>query len=251
MKYQITKKITKFNQTNLILKATGGIQHSTGNGEDTDEGNNKYFNTADREANAHAFIDSDSITQNVEWNKLAWHARRPGSLTNWGIEMCETKDPVKFQEIWNRAVWLWAYLFTRVSIPAITNITINTLRSHDEENRMYHKGNKNNHTDPTAYFAKFGKNMDMFRADVQKSINDYMALKADVMALVKKGIITDPKYWTENEEYTPEAVKQLIKNSGGLDALFEQKIITDKEYWSGNEFKTEYVRIIISRMAKA
>lgn len=56
MSYEITKKITKYNQSGISMnKVVGGILHSTGNGEDTSTGNNNWFNTGDRKANAHFF----------------------------------------------------------------------------------------------------------------------------------------------------------------------------------------------------
>lgn len=173
MSYEIINRITKYNQTNILFNAKGGIQHSTGSpvGEDSDEGNFAWFNGGNRGGNAHFFIDDDSLSQFVDTKYQAYHARYPANSLYWGSEMCETKNALKFQKQWDRQVWLWAYLFTQVANPKITKISIDNLRSHDEENQINHKGDKDNHTDPTKFWGKFGKTMDDMRHDVQIEIN--------------------------------------------------------------------------------
>lgn len=194
MGYQITKKITKHNQTFLTLSGQGGIQHSTGNGEDTALGNFEYFNAADRMANAHFFVDAGNILQFVELDQVAYHARNPANSHVWGIEACETTDKTKFLQIWDNLVWLWAHLFTEVASPRIYSITSDTLRSHDEENRLNHPGDSSNHNDPTAYFRKFGKSMDLLRLDVQNRINTILIEKV----LGNTYLIGVQDYWREN-----------------------------------------------------
>lgn len=169
--YEIIKKITSYNQSEKWFNATGGIQHSTGNEKDTSLGNANWFNTGNRGGNAHYFTDNLNIVQTVETNQVAYHARNPANGNKWGCEMCQTLDANEFNEIWKRQVWLWGYLFTEVANPKITNITIETLRSHDEENQINHIGDRDNHTDPTGYFALFGKTMQDMRDAVQKYID--------------------------------------------------------------------------------
>jgi len=152
----------------MALTSTGGIQHSTGNGNDTADNNYQYFNSGDRGANAHFFTDAENILQFVETNQRAGHARSPANSMFWGCEMCETRDKEKFRKIWDNQVWLWSYLFR---IARITKVSIENLRSHAEENEINHAGDRNNHTDPNDYFAKFGKTMDDMRTDVQKMLN--------------------------------------------------------------------------------
>lgn len=194
MSYPILKKITQYNQTWIPLAAVGGIQHSTGNGEDSDEGNFQYFNSGNRGANAHFFLDADSITQTVETNTVAYHARNPANSLMWGCEMCETRNLEKFKEIWARQVWLWAHIFVEVANPKITKVDTKTLRSHDEENKLNHPGDPENHQDPTAYFKMFGKTMDDMRREVQKTVNDMLMLKV----INNPYLINRPQYWLDN-----------------------------------------------------
>lgn len=48
------------------------VVHYTANDGDTDEGNGKYFDTANRKASAHYFVDDDSATISVPDNYVAW-----------------------------------------------------------------------------------------------------------------------------------------------------------------------------------
>lgn len=48
------------------------VWHYTANDGDTDEANGKYFNSPNRNASAHYFVDDDSITQSVPDNYVAW-----------------------------------------------------------------------------------------------------------------------------------------------------------------------------------
>ena len=74
------------------------VIHYTGNDGDTDEANGKYFQGPNRQASAHDFVDDNSVTHSVPYNKVAWHCggkkyyhskcRNANSI---GIEICDTK----------------------------------------------------------------------------------------------------------------------------------------------------------------
>lgn len=102
-------------KTNLANRANYGdsrslksikyiVIHYTGNDGDTDENNGIYFKNNAIETSAHYFVDSDSITQSVPDNYIAWHCgaivyrhticRNANSI---GIEIC---DDVKNGEIY-------------------------------------------------------------------------------------------------------------------------------------------------------
>jgi N-acetylmuramoyl-L-alanine amidase len=243
--YQINKKITKFNQTNQPLNASGGIMHSTGNGDDSVAGNYNYFNTADRGANAHFFLDSTEIAQFTEtWNK-AFHARSPANEMFIGVEMCETTSLEKFQQIWNRTIWLWANLFTSVIYPRITKVTIDNLRSHHEENDINHAGDSGNHVDPTRFIGMFGKTMNDLRSEVQIAIDNICFEKA----ANSTKIIKSPEYWVSNcqmgKTINGSWMAQVIKNFVAMyrtcqtfeetvDYLVTVKILGSPDYWKNN-----------------
>lgn len=69
-----TKLANKKNYGNF--RSTSNIKyiviHYTGNNGDTDENNGKYFANNIVQASAHYFVDSDSITQSVPDNHVAW-----------------------------------------------------------------------------------------------------------------------------------------------------------------------------------
>ncbi|MDP4174149.1 MAG: N-acetylmuramoyl-L-alanine amidase [Bacteroidota bacterium] len=168
MSYEIIQRYISKNRSYLPLVARGTVVHETASPGDSDESEFNYFNAGagGRSASAHAFIDNDSITNTVPWNEQAWHAGPTANHNFIGIELCNTLDPSKFQEIWNRAVWLFAYV--HVNVIKVTAITKETLMSHAEVSA---KWGETNHTDPVAYFANHGKTVDMFRAEVQEAIN--------------------------------------------------------------------------------
>lgn len=74
------------------------VIHYTGNDGDTDSANAKYFQTANRGASAHYFVDDDSVTQSVPDTNIAWHCGTSGkyyhstcrNTNSIGVEMCDT-----------------------------------------------------------------------------------------------------------------------------------------------------------------
>ncbi len=79
------------------------VIHDTGNVTDSDEGNANYFCTGSRNASAHYFVDSDSITQVVKDDDCSWHCgdgRGRYGITNRnsiGIELCRVNNKVTYQ----------------------------------------------------------------------------------------------------------------------------------------------------------
>jgi N-acetylmuramoyl-L-alanine amidase len=77
--------------------------HDTGNYNDSDEGNAKYFVTGTRNASAHYFVDDNSITQVVLDHDGAFHCgdgHGANGITNnnsLGIEMCRVNGTVTAQ----------------------------------------------------------------------------------------------------------------------------------------------------------
>jgi hypothetical protein len=78
--------------------------------------------------------------------------------------MCvpKTHDPIKFQEIWNRTVWLVADAFVRYGWD-----TGPGLWSHQG---MSNKYRETDHLDPIAYFKEYGKTFIDFVFDVDAMI---------------------------------------------------------------------------------
>ena len=98
----------KTNLTKYNFKAGGNaikylVIHDTGNKNDSDEGNAKYFSVDGRKASAHYFVDDDSCTQLVKDVDIAWHVGDGKGLygiknnNSIGIEMCRVNDTVTSQ----------------------------------------------------------------------------------------------------------------------------------------------------------
>ena len=102
------------------------IIHYTGNEKDTAKANANYFNTADRSASAHYFVDDSFIYQVVEDYCGAWHignsvtdANNQNSI---GIEMCTSSDYIVSETTENNTVELVKYLMDKYGI-SIENVT--------------------------------------------------------------------------------------------------------------------------------
>lgn len=89
------------------------VWHYTANDGDTDEANGKYFNSPNRNASAHYFVDDDSVTQSVPDNYVAWSVggnrysnyKTTGGAKLYGIannantlniELCDTQKNGKY-----------------------------------------------------------------------------------------------------------------------------------------------------------
>lgn len=167
MNYPITHRFISKNRSGKPLNAKGTVLHETATPGASDEAEFNYFNSGNRNASAHAFVDYDSITQTIPWDEQAWHAGSTANKNYIGIELCHYDDEEKFQEVWKRAVWLFAWV--HVYVIKQTSITKDTLMSHAE---VSNKWRESTHQDPIAYFAQFSKTVDDFRSEVQSLINN-------------------------------------------------------------------------------
>lgn len=169
MSYPIVKNYLTANRSNKPLKAVGMVLHSTATQGATDETEVRYFDSnPDRQASAHGFVDWDSITNTVPYTEKAWHAGGTANSKFIGVELCEPQghDVTKFNEVWKRATWYFAYIF--VNVLKIKLVTKENLMSHAEVSVMWRESD---HQDPVAYFKSYGKTVDMFRTEVQNQIN--------------------------------------------------------------------------------
>lgn len=173
--YSIQTRYIAKNRSYRKLNPIGTVLHSTATPGATDYNEFVYFNRAYRGASAHAFVDWDSITQTIPWYEKAWHAAEPANSMFIGIELCEPRDndpdrQRKFNEVWKRAVWLFAYVHVNlIKRGAPRKITKYNLMSHNEVSL---KWRNTTHTDPTGYFRKYGKTVDQFRQEVQTKVNE-------------------------------------------------------------------------------
>ena len=114
------------------------VMHYTGNEKDTAKANSNYFQSANRQASAHFFVDDNNIYQSVALKNVAWHC---GGSTyyhstcrnsnSFGIEMCCTAGNYKISNktIENSAK-LCANLCKRIGITA-SQVDTYVLRHYD------------------------------------------------------------------------------------------------------------------------
>ncbi|MDR0292757.1 MAG: N-acetylmuramoyl-L-alanine amidase [Oscillospiraceae bacterium] len=140
--------------------------------------NNNHWNqnTPDgQQVCVHGFIGklaSGSIAtyQTLPWNYRGWHcgkgAKGSGNDTHISFEICEDGlvDAAYFNAVYKEAVELCAYLCKEYSFDPLSD---GVIIGHYEG---YKRGIASNHSDPSNWFQKQGKNMDDFRSEVKKSL---------------------------------------------------------------------------------
>ncbi|MDD4797224.1 MAG: N-acetylmuramoyl-L-alanine amidase [Eubacteriales bacterium] len=125
------------------------------------------WNKADVEKSIHYFVDDTTIINTLPEDYWGWHCGKPINSVSVGMEICEPRqwktDSAYFNAAWQRATWLAAQICSRWDIPA------ENVLGHYE---AYAKGLSNsNHADPSHWFPFFGKNMNLFRADVSRLLS--------------------------------------------------------------------------------
>ncbi|MFL0267236.1 peptidoglycan recognition protein family protein [Candidatus Clostridium radicumherbarum] len=168
MSYEIIQKYISKNRSGQALTAIGMVLHDTDDKGATAQNEQSYFNNNNVSASAHAFIDWSSIIETVPDNEVAWGSGPTSNHKFLQVELCvpTTHDVTKFNEVWNRAVWYFAYKF--VNKLNVNTITKDNLMSHAEVSNKWHE---TDHQDPIAYFNEYGKTVDQFRSEVQVQIN--------------------------------------------------------------------------------
>lgn len=219
-------RVYKYNTTNKVtMKPVGILVHSTGANnpwlkryvqpDDGLLGKNLYgnsYNNPTRESNPHGWIGK------LNDGTIATYQTLPYTMPCWGcasgkngsynynpqghiqFEICEDglKDENYFNAVFREAAEYCAYLCREFSLP------VSSIVSHKEGAA---KGYACNHGDPDHWLAKFGKDMNWFRAEVQKLLapkqstdesidkiskerddwrGKYEKLAADIKALVGK-----------------------------------------------------------------
>ena len=105
------------------------VIHYTANNGDLAKGNCNYFETGNRGASAHYFVDENEVWQSVEDKDTAWHCGTKGTYYHKycrnenaiGIELCSEKankgNYYFNEETINNAIELTKYLMKKYNIP--------------------------------------------------------------------------------------------------------------------------------------
>lgn len=124
---EIKKMISNYNYSSRNGNSIQYIVlHYTGNSSDSALANANYFNSCDRGASAHYFVDNNSIYQVVEDNNASWAVGGGTVLTasnrnSISIEMCTSGNYIVSQQTEDNAIDLVKYLMNKYNI-AIDNI---------------------------------------------------------------------------------------------------------------------------------
>ncbi len=154
------KLITR-NRSYQPLAPRGIVIHETATPGATADNEYNYFNSGNRGASAHAFVDWNGFIQTVPYTEVAWHAGPTANSRYIGIEMCRPSgfDREKFSLVWEGTVRLVSELCREFGISEII--------SHSEISLRW---GETDHTDPVGYFAEYGKTMEDFRSAVENTL---------------------------------------------------------------------------------
>lgn len=153
--------ITK-NRSRKVLIPMGIVIHETATPGATAENEYNFFNSADRNASAHGFVDWKEYIQTIPYDEVAWHAGYTANYQYIGIEMCHATNKADFEKVWNNTIEIVVEIMNRYGF------SVNDVTTHDEVSRRW---GETDHTDPTGYFKKFGKTFDDFKRDLDARIN--------------------------------------------------------------------------------
>ena len=193
-------------------------------------GKNQYgnhwntYHPGGREVCVHAFIgklaDGTIATyQTLPWNHRGWHAGGSANNTHIGFEICEDglSDYAYFKKVYREAVELCAYLCKEYGL------TEQNIICHSEG---YKQGVASNHGDVMHWFPKHGKNMDTFRADVQRLLaSDGLPEATEPIKLPEAPIEPKKLYRVQVGSYSvkanAEAMLAKVKAAGFADAFIK------------------------------
>ena len=219
-------KLIQNNRSGSRLKPIGIVVHETATPGATAEREYQYFNSADRGASAHAFVDWEDVIQTIPYDEVAWHAGPTANSRYIGIELCRPSghDPEKFGRVWNNAVSLFADLFRE---HGFGEVTVDNLLSHAEVSSRWRESD---HTDPVGYFAEYGKTVNDFRDAVQNelnggaqvaAINDLVTRMDELEQRINR--LENPMIYNYIDQNMPEWARETV-----------QKLV-DKGYLKGND----------------
>ena len=155
-------KLLSKNRSHVFLLPVGIVLHETATPGATAENEFNFFNTADRGASAHGFVDWNGYIQTMPYDEAAWHAGYTANHKYIGIEMCHAENKADFEKVWDNTIEIVVDLINKFGF------SINELTTHNEVSLRW---GETDHTDPIGYFKKFGKTFEDFKNDVITRIN--------------------------------------------------------------------------------
>ena len=229
------------NRSRKVLIPMGIVIHETATPGATAENEYNFFNSADRNASAHGFVDWKEYIQTIPYDEVAWHAGYTANYQYIGIEMCHATNKADFEKVWNNTIEIVVEIMNRYGF------SVNDITTHDEVSRRW---GETDHTDPIGYFRKFGKTFDDFKHDLNIRINgglsmtQYEELKeviskqeAEIKAMKAKLGRIDTYIYSYIDDNMPDWAKPTIKK------LVDKGVLVGNE--QGLNLNTVMMRILV------
>lgn len=180
MSYQISEQLLKYNRSGRTLKSQGFVIHSTATPNASAQNEHDYFNSGNRQASVHYFSDWSTIIRCVPENEVAWHAGSTANNRYLSVEMCEpSNDSTKFQEVWNRTVWLVGDACVRYGWNTEDNVW-----SHRGISNLYHE---TDHQDPISFLASYGKTWEQLLQAIDAKIIELKNPQSSIQTVNNNG----------------------------------------------------------------
>ncbi|MDP4170156.1 MAG: N-acetylmuramoyl-L-alanine amidase [Bacillota bacterium] len=144
----------------------GVVCHATATYNDTALNERNYEDGHWQDAFVHFFVDDVSIIQVADTNYLAWGCGGVGNPRYIQIELCQSYDQTKFNNAYDRYVWLIAKILHDKGLGVTDG---RTLVSHDWISKNL---GGTNHSDPIAYLASHGVSWTQHVTNVIKAYNE-------------------------------------------------------------------------------
>lgn len=226
------------------------VMHYTGNYTDTAKANCNFFQSDDRNASAHYFVDKNSIYQSVQDNCIAWSVgkyfgndnRGGGSLwrtvnndNSISIEMCSDNGTFH-KDTLNNAAELVVQLLKKYNLPIDRVVT------------HYLVCNK-----PCPKYWLNNNGLKDFKELVKAKMNGPKIddeLYEAVSKIIKNGYSIDINCWKRKDLMNLEYVPSLLDKLGGIDALVSKGVIEEVERWKTSAYTEDSVRWLLIKFAK-
>ena len=171
----------------------------------------KAWNKPNTDAAVHAFLDDKGVFKYLPYEQTAWHAGKPANTYYLDFEICEPsgfyysgnkminydvdEQQKYFDKIWTNATVYTAYLCR------LYGLTEEDVLSHAEGAEL---GIATNHGDPDHWFKVHHKNMNDFRRDVKKLLeNDNISITERRIVKEPSGALYTDTDFFENNDVTP------------------------------------------------
>jgi len=172
-------------------KYIGVVIHDTGNDQSTLDGEVNFMYNHWQNAFVHAYVNGNQIRQTAPADYLAWGAGAISNAYHYHIELVHEHSYEGFAKSVNNDAYLTAYILKRHGLKpqlADTHNGKGTIISHNGVSKYY---GGTDHTDPIAYFNRYGYSMTQYTDLVKyhynklNGINDKQSHQKDYHKVAK------------------------------------------------------------------